>query len=92
MADGFDINDRDTWAWNDVHDVAVKEDDYLLNPLNAGSYYQVAKGVLVLRPCGASTVFDPTFAAGPTCSPPSDGLEARIYAWAVARGQVTDQR
>jgi hypothetical protein len=42
--------------------------------------------------CPEGLVFDPTVEPPPVCNWPADFNHADVYAWAVAHGQVTDQR
>lgn len=91
MDDGFNINDRSTWAW----DVSLRfqpGDAYLLDPESANHFYQIVNGVPYQMSCPEGLVFDPTVEPPPVCDWPGDFNHADVYAWAVAHGQVTDQR
>ena len=87
---GFDINDRSTWAWNDAQ--AVTDVDYLLDPDSREYFYQRIDGTLTKQPCPSGLIFNPTAEPGPVCDWPTQVDEAAVYEWAVAHGQVTDQR
>lgn len=92
MADGFNINDRNTWAWTGEVSCRPGGPDYLLDPESPGHFYQCSNGVPYRHSCPADLVFNPSVEPGPVCDWPGGIDEAQIYEWAVAQGQVTDQR
>lgn len=88
----FDINDRTTWAWANNGRVAsdwADENGLALNPEDKNSFYQLSNGVPYRHSCPEGQVFDPRISV---CSYPGEVTEAEIYAWAVDRGLVEDQR
>ena len=98
MGAGFNVNDRKTWAWTaetvDAGYAAV-DDVYALNVEDPSSFFQFKGNVPTLQQCpisdgqGNRQVYDPTVGA---CLAPSAVDEAEIYAWAVSKGYITDQR
>ncbi len=97
MTAGFDINDRATWAWTDetVHTgYAAVDDHYALHLRDPGAFYLLRDGVPKYNPCPLSVgdesqVFNPMIVA---CDFPSAELNGSIYAWAVSKGYIKDQR
>lgn len=91
MTEGFNINDRTTWAWAEVKPRVG--DTYLLDPESPDYFIHVTTSGTPLRmPCPSGLVFDPTVEPGPVCDWPFNIDHAKVYEWAVAHGQVTDQR
>ncbi|MFD7996100.1 carbohydrate-binding module family 14 protein [Streptomyces mexicanus] len=92
----FDITKRDMWDWvitapEDVPETWA-DNGYAINPADPGSYLFFEDGRPFVKPCPAGMVFNPITEAGPVADWPADSTEADIYAWAVAKGFVRDQR
>ncbi|MCZ4103391.1 MULTISPECIES: hypothetical protein [Streptomyces] len=93
MADGFDINDRSTWDWvngRDVSFVGFTGGDCLLNPVDAGSFFQRGENdIAVFQSCQGGAVFHAKVGGVGAGLP---GFEVDNYDWAVSNGLVNDQR
>jgi hypothetical protein len=92
----FDITKRHTWDWVITAPEEVPESwadkGYAINPADSGSFLRFEDGQPFVMPCPPGMVFNPISKAGPVADWPSDSVEADIYAWAVAKGFVRDQR
>jgi hypothetical protein len=92
VADGFDINDRNTWAWTNVGEFAgVPEGGmYGIDTEQRHRFYRRGDdGIPYRHDCPAGQDFNPILRA---CDLPEKCPEDQVYDWAVSKGLVTDQR
>ncbi|HEY4458531.1 MAG TPA: chitin binding peritrophin-A domain-containing protein [Pseudonocardiaceae bacterium] len=61
----FDVNDRSTWAWNQISPTFIEGDGYTVDPTSAQHFYQATDGGPVRHLCPESTMYNPSVTPGP---------------------------